>query len=291
MAELSLIEAKEKNCVKTKILDDYEVDWIKELRKWSYNYTSVQIYKVKAESDFYLLKSVKSLNDEHIEDIQKLHKLYQEYEKKSNHLLKTLKTEEEEGNIEILYECSDKDLNSICKDSKDVTRRMKEILEPLTLFEEQKIPHLELKPNNIFIVDGITKIVYLVNPLASQSIKERTDIYLPPEVNGNKEFDPSKVDVYSWGRTFDELLSAEIKDKNYLAMLKELEGRELWVEEALEKALCDSPEERASFKDLKAAISDSTVGQGSLKINKEKYERKIKKLEKNIEKMEKDKGT
>jgi len=290
MAELNLIEAKKQNCVKTKILDEYGVDWIKELREWFYNHTSVQIYKVKAKSDFYLLKSVKSLNDEHIKDIQKLHELYQEYEKKSKHLLKTLKTKQEERNIEILYECSDKDLNSICKDSKDVTRRMKEILEPLTLFEEQEIFHLELKPNNIFIVDGITKIVYLVNPLASQSIKERTDLYLPPEVNGNKEFDPSKVDVYSWGRTFDELLSAEIKDKNYLAMLKKLEGRKLWVEEALKKALCDSPEERATFKELKAS-PDSTVDQGSLNINKEKNEKMIKGHKKDIEEMKKDKGT
>ena len=80
---------------------------------------------------------------------------------------------------------------------------------------ENKIYHLNLSPNKLFLKDDKAKISGFgasanferkLEPIKSGKITEEI-LYYPPEVVSGGELDLEKIDVYSWGMIFYQLIA------------------------------------------------------------------------------------
>lgn len=287
-AEIPLERAKELQLCRSDILDAFPSGWLLETQRTQTEGRLTTVYTLGSDEKTFVFKSVACWLTEAktIAQARNEYRLCLQCGKLSDGVAKLLEhrevADEASGKLymELLYEHYSEDLYSVIGklEGKKLLKLMRKVLEPLIAMEENGIGHADLRPGNI-AVNG--KQVKILNCGASVNFEQKIErvkagkaggedlLYCPPEIVRAEECPINKVDVYSWGMIFyqmvtektDKDLEAEIElrltDHNkFLENLKsiELKGENGSVKEdivkALRKALSLNHKNRPSFKEI-----------------------------------------
>jgi serine/threonine protein kinase len=131
-------------------------------------------------------------------------------------------TDEDSGKqyIELLYEHFENDLSSVIGklNVKESVNIMRKVLKPLAVMEENGIFHSDLKPENISMEGKILNCGSSISfgqkmkLMRLGKLPKSELLYYPPEVICTEEYVLNKVDVYSWGMIFYQMLTGKSKE-------------------------------------------------------------------------------
>ncbi len=274
------------------------------------------VLKIYASSDIYVLKTFQYATTE-VKDIEQAR---QEYEiplnlaQGNNHIIKPLVKKELEDKaagvlfIEMLFEYGGNNLLSLMNNLKpeELLSILRQTIDALAYLESQGVFHSDVKPQNIVIRNGIVKLidfgvaknfekqtmlmkqtVHLTEKVIGQTFR-----YSPPEIFvKDSKYIINKIDVYSWGMTFYQLLSRKpdttlAKEgelarenpsnyKNFMAVVQKTRivgDSNLLVTNMilpmLVRALAFNPEDRPDFANLKLYFGlDALTAPGSSSVS------------------------
>eukprot|EP00826_Nyctotherus_ovalis_P038338 TRINITY_DN3586_c0_g1_i10.p1 TRINITY_DN3586_c0_g1~~TRINITY_DN3586_c0_g1_i10.p1 ORF type:complete len:352 (+),score=99.28 TRINITY_DN3586_c0_g1_i10:57-1112(+) len=281
-------KAKELQLYKSDILDSFSGGWLLETQRTQTEIQLVTIYILQSEEKTFLFKSVACWLAEAkaIAQARNEYRLCAQCGNLSDGVAKLLEfrevADEASGRqyMELLYEHYSEDLYSVFGklEGKKLLKLMRKVLEPLITMEENGISHADLNPRNI-AVEG--KKIKILNCGASVNFGQKIErikagkargedvLYCPPEVIRAEEHAVNKVDVYSWGMIFYQMvtektekdLEAEIELRltNHNKFLENLNNIDLKddnglvkedIVKALRKALSLNYKKRPSFKEI-----------------------------------------
>lgn len=267
------------------VLDAVYIEQISKLPKGDIEIQILHISNQKKEL-IYLLKTVsyKNINDINIANIKKEYEIAAKLGKGNPYIAKGVSISEYRDitnnlfNIELLFEYGGYDLLTwVSKGATgmDILEIAVLSIEAIAFAHSERIYHLDLRPQNILFRKGEMKIInFALNTMQESSC------YCPPELKKsiNKfrtehNFSKEKVDVFSWGMIFYQILSKkEYRDlkneckkcleneENYNTFKSEISKLKFKGEAStfsrnftilLNMCLSFSPLDRPSFEDMK----------------------------------------
>ena len=222
----SLEAAKKENWYRTNILDIYRGGTIIELQNTACAGRTRTVYKIQKDSTIVIFKSMScySSDSNFIHQANKEYRLSMKASEITNEVAKPLDfaeiTVEELSKhfIEIVYEYAGDDLLSMLGklEQRVVIDLMGRFAGIMATLEANHIFHSDLKPDNVAILNDHIK---LLDFGVSMKFNSTTDIvhtkaliggtlhYLPPEVIRAAKGHPNKIDVFSWGMSFYQMIT------------------------------------------------------------------------------------
>ena len=282
--KVTIEKGKEKGLYKTDILDKFFGGWMVEIKTIFKENQEIKIYVVQSEETTFMFKSIACFlaNTKGITQARNEYQLSLQCANLSEAIPKLLdhkeETDEASGRqyIELLYEHYGEDLYSVLGklNIKEVLAMMAQILKPLVIMEENGIFHSNLNSENIAVEGKSIKILNFgasitfnekVKLIEEGKLKERS--YYPPEVLRSESSILNKVDVYSWGIIFYQMMAGksesdlegeiELRLTNHDKFIESLDNIEFKdstlkedVLEILRKALSSNYKNRPTFKEI-----------------------------------------